>query len=439
MFLKIDNGRYTCCDGVTRRSFLNAGALAFGGLTLNALLRGTARADEAARKDLSVILVWQGGGPSHLDMWDMKPDAPAEFRGPFSPIKTALPGYAVCEHLPRCAKIADKLAILRATTHADSGHESASHLLLTGYAASGENPAQEMPSSGSIAGKELGATAAGFPPYVAVPRAPRSARAGYIGVQHNPFETQGDPNQAGFTVRNLGTAGGVPLERLRTRRELLRKFDTLRRDADASGVIAGMDQFAQQAFELVTSPKVQDAFDIEKEPAATRDLYGRHTWGQSLLLSRRLIESGVRFVTVDMGGWDTHTNNFDDLKKKLPPFDAAFAALIEDLGRRGRLDSTLVLLWGEFGRTPKINSSAGRDHWSNVFTTVMAGGGLKRGALVGASDARGEYPKERPCSPQDVLATMYHQLGIDRSKTYRNEADRPVAILNQGAPIRELL
>ena len=442
MHLNINNGRYACCDGLSRRGFLNAGALAFGGLTLGSYLQRQAAAAEAggktASKDLSVILLWQGGGPSHLDMWDMKPNAPSEFRGTFNPIKTVMPGYQVCEHMPRIAKIVDKLAIIRSTTHPDSGHESASHMLLTGYKPTNDIPAQEMPSYGSIVNQQMGPKQAGFPGYVAVPRAPRSSAAAYLGVQYNPFETAGDPNQKGFKVRNLNMAGGVTVDRMQNRREMLKKFDTMRRDADSSGLVAGMDKFSQQAFDLMTSPKVQDAFDIEKESEATRDLYGRHTWGQSMLLSRRLIETGVRFVTVDIGGWDTHANKFEELKKKLPTFDTAYAGLIQDLSDRGRLDNTMVLLWGEFGRTPRINSGAGRDHWSNVFTTVMAGGGLKKGIVLGNSDARAEFPKERPVSPQDVLATMYDKLGIDRSKSFKNEAERPVEILNYGTPIPEI-
>jgi uncharacterized protein (DUF1501 family) len=229
------------------------------------------------------------------------------------------------------------------------------------------------------------------------------------------------------------------MDRLENRRKLLQHFDTLRRDADATGVVEGMDAFSQQAFELVTSPRVQDAFDLSKEDEKLRDQYGRHGWGQSALLSRRLVEAGVRFVTLDMGGWDTHSNNFEELKKKLPTFDQSYSALIEDLDRRGTLDRTLVLLWGEFGRTPRINPTAGRDHWSNVFSVVLAGGGLKKGIVLGESDARAEFPKERPVTPQDVLATMYHKLGISREKAYNNEADRPVEILNTGTPIPEIL
>jgi len=443
MFINVDQGNYRSCDGIARRNFLKAGALALGGLTLDGMLRKQAEAFAGeiagANKDLSVILIWQGGGPSHLDMWDMKPQAPAEFRGSFNPIKTNVPGYQVCEHMPRTAQVCDKLTILRSVTHPDSGHESASHFLLTGYKPTNDIPAQEMPSYGSIVGNELGAVKPGYPAYVAVPTAPRSSAAAYLGVANNPFETHGDPNSKEFKVRNLKAPGGITMERLHNRRQLLKQFDTMRRDSDASGVIQGMDTFSQQAFELVTSPKVQDAFDLSKEDEKLRDRYGRHTWGQSALLSRRLVEAGVRFVTFNMGGWDTHNNNFEELKKKLPTFDTAYATLIEDLHQRGQLDRTLVLLWGEFGRTPRINATAGRDHWSNVFTVVMAGGGLKKGVVLGQSDARAEFPKERPISPQDVLATMYHRLGINREKSYNNEADRPVEILNYGTPIPEII
>ena len=445
MIISVDQGGYRSCDNKSRRSFLKAGSLALGGLTLADLFRHQAAAADngtpisGAKKDMSVILVWQGGGPSHMDMWDMKPQSPSEFRGTFNPIKSNMPGYNVCEYMPNTAKICDKLAIMRSVTHPDSGHESATHMLLTGYKPSNDIPANEMPSYGSICSKELGPKLPGFPGYVAVPNAPRSSAAAYLGVEHNPFETHGDPNSKDFKVRNLSLPGGMTMERLESRRNLLKHFDTLRRDSDGSGLIQGMDAFSQQAFELVTSPKVTEAFDLSKEDEKLRDRYGRHTWGQSALLSRRLVEAGVRFVTLNMGGWDTHNNNFEELKKKIPTFDQSFAALIEDLEQRGQLDKTLVLLWGEFGRTPRINPTAGRDHWPNVFSVVMAGGGLKRGIVLGESDARAEFPKERPITPQDVLATMYDRLGIARDKTYKNDADRPVEILNVGTPIPEIV
>ena len=442
MIIDVKSGAYRCCDGINRRSFLRTGALMLGGMTLSGLLRRQAMAAAAGEtvKDISVILFWQGGGPSQLDMWDMKPDAPSEFRGTFSPINTNLDGLQVSEHMPRIAKVSDKLAVLRSVTHGDSGHESASHTLLTGYKPTNDIPANEAPSYGSIVAKEMGARVEGFPAYVTVPTAPKSTAAAYLGVAYNPFETQGDPNSPNFSVQNLKVPDGLTLDRLENRRALLSHFDTLRRDIDSSGLIGGMDTFAQQAYNIVTSPKVQAAFDISKEEDKTRDLYGRTTWGQNTLLARRLIEAGVRFVTVNVGGWDTHANNFESLKNtKLPQFDQAFAALIEDLSQRGQLDKTLVLSWGEFGRTPRINKDAGRDHWPNVFSVVMAGAGLKRGIVLGESDARAEFPKERPISPQDVLSTMYHQLGINQTKEYTNDAARPVPILNYGDPIKEII
>ncbi|MBI3874406.1 MAG: DUF1501 domain-containing protein [Verrucomicrobia bacterium] len=442
MTIDVTSGNYGCCDGRSRRSFLKIGALAFGGLTVAKQLQLEAQAAASGKsaKDLSVILLWQGGGPSHLDMWDLKPNAPSEFRGSFNPISTVIPGYQVCEHMPRIAKVVDRLAILRSVTHPDSGHESASHTLLTGYKPTNDIPSNEVPSYGSIVGYEMGPRIEGFPAYACVPRAPKSTAAAYLGVAYNPFETQGDPNAADFQVRNLKLPNGLTLARLQQRRDLMKTFDNLRRDVDASGLITGMDAFSQKAFELATSPKVQAAFDISRESAQLRDRYGRHTMGQSTLLARRLVEAGVRFVTVDTGGWDTHANNFESLKNnKLPQFDTSFASLIEDLDQRGMLEKTLVLVWGEFGRTPRINKDAGRDHWPNAMTAVMAGGGLKRGIVLGESDARAEFPKERPISPQDVLSTMYAQLGINQDITYTNEADRPVSILNYGTPIPEIV
>jgi hypothetical protein len=263
----------------------------------------------------------------------------------------------------------------------------------------------------------------------------------YLGLSYSPFEPKASASEDNFQVRNLKPAGGVTLERYEKRLGLLKQFDTIRRDIDSSGLVAGMDSFTQQAWELVSSPKVQEAFDISKEPETLRERYGhKDAWGQNMLLARRLVEAGVRFVTVDIGGWDTHFNSFSDMRKNhLPRFDKAFAALIDDLDQRGRLADTLVLVWGEFGREPKINPEAGRHHNPHAFSVVMAGGGLKRGMVFGETDARAEQPKSNIVSPQDVLATMYHWLGIDRHKAYVNEANRPVEILNYGQPISGIL
>jgi hypothetical protein len=440
--LEITGGEYRGCDGVSRRRFLRAGVLGLSGLTLADMLRlRAARAERGEpTRDTSVILLWKGGGPSHLDMWDLKPEAPVEYRGEFKPIATNVAGIQVGEHLPLSARVMDKFAIVRSVTHPDSGHESASHYLLTGYRPTNDIPAQEMPSYGSITARMRGPRRPGLPAYVAVPNTPRSASAGYLGVAYNPFSVGSDPSQDNFSVRNLTLPGGMSLERLENRRGLLDAVDTMRRDSDRSGLMDGLDAFNRKAFEMVTSPAARRAFAIGEEDAATRELYGRTRLGQSLLLARRLVEAGVTFVTVDAGGWDTHANNFESLRsKKLPEFDRAWAALMQDMASRGLMRDTLVLVWGEFGRTPRINKDAGRDHWPGAQSVILAGGGMTMGQAIGASDARAELPKERPLTPEDVLATMYHHLGIDREHEFKNEAQRPLKILNGGEPIRELV
>jgi hypothetical protein len=440
--LELFGNRYSSCDGVSRRSFLKAGALGLTGLTMADVLR--ARAAQSATgqktKDTSVILIWKGGGPSHLDMWDLKPEAPAEFRGEFQPIGTNVPGIDISEHLPLSAQQMDKFSILRSVTHPDAGHESASHYLLTGYKPTNDIPANEAPSYGSITAKERGPRRSGLPAYIAVPKAPKSTAAAYLGVAYNPFSTGGDPSAKDFSVRNLTLPNGISMDRLDNRRKLLQSIDTMRRDTDKTGLMDGLDAFTRKAFEMVTSPAAQKAFAINEESDATRDRYGRVMLGQSLLMARRLVEAGVTFVTVDAGGWDTHANNFETLKKrKLPEFDQGWSALLDDMHERGLLENTLVLVWGEFGRTPRINGNAGRDHWPGAMSVVLAGGGLKSGLAIGESDSKAEYPKDRPLTPEDVLSTMYHVLGIDQTIEYMNEAQRPVKILNSGSPIRELV
>jgi hypothetical protein len=439
--LEIFGNSYSRCDGVTRRSVLKAGALGFGGLTLaNLLQTRNAQAATGKAKDTSVILIWKGGGPSHIDMWDLKPQAPAEFKGEFAPIPTNVPGIDISEHLPLSARQMDKFSILRSVTHPDAGHESASHYLLTGYKPTNDIPANEVPSYGSITAKERGPNRPGLPAYIAVPRAPKSTAAAYLGVAYNPFAIGADPADQKFSVKNLTLPNGISMNRLENRRGLLSAIDTMRRDTDKTGLMDGLDAFTRKAFEMVTSPAAQKAFDISQEDEKLRDLYGRNTMGQSMLLARRLVESGVTFVTVDAGGWDTHANNFEALKKqKLPMFDQAWAGMMQDMAARGLFEKTLVLVWGEFGRTPRINGNAGRDHWPGAMSVVMAGGGLKSGLAIGETDAKAEYPKDRPLTPEDVLSTMYHVLGIDQSIDYVNEAERPVKILNTGSPISELV
>jgi hypothetical protein len=412
------------------------------GLTLGDVLR--LRAEQAAAgqsaKDTSVILIWKGGGPSHIDTWDLKPGAPAEYRGDFKPIPTKVPGIQISEHLPLSAKQMDRFSIVRSVTHPDAGHESASHYLLTGYRPTNDIPSNEAPSYGSIVAKERGPRRPGLPAYIAVPTPPRSTAAAYLGVGYNPFSVGADPNAGNFSVRNLTLPNGITMSRLENRRKLFQAIDTMRREADQTGLMEGLDAFTRKAFEMVTGPAARKAFDIQQEDSSTRDLYGRSTLGQSMLLARRLIEAGVTFVTVNAGGWDTHTNNFESLKKqKLPQFDAAWAGLMQDVHRRGMLANTLVLVWGEFGRTPRINKDAGRDHWPGALSVVLAGGGLKGGQAIGVTDTKAEYPKDRPLTPEDVLSTMYGVLGIEQTKDYVNEAQRPVKILSNGTPIRELV
>jgi Protein of unknown function (DUF1501) len=440
--LNVFGGKYDTCDGVSRRSFLKAGVLGLGGLTLGDILR--VRAGQAATgtptRDTSVILIWKGGGPSHIDTWDLKPEAPAEYRGEFRPIATNVAGIQVSEHLPNSARQMDKFSILRSVTHPDAGHDSASHYLLTGYRPTNDIPANEMPSYGSVVAKERGPRRPGLPAYIAVPQAPGHTAAAYLGVAYNPFSVGADPSASNFSVRNLTLPNGNSLGRLENRRRLLQSIDGLRRDVDQTGLMEGQDAFTRRAFEMVTSPAAQRAFAIGQEADRLRDQYGRNRLGQSMLLARRLIESGVTFVTVDAGGWDTHANNFEALKRrKLPEFDVAWAALLQDMHTRGLLQNTLVLVWGEFGRTPRINTNTGRDHWPGAMSVVLAGGGLRMGQAIGTTDARAEYPRERPLTPEDVLATMYNVLGIDPNIEYLNDARRPIKVLNGGTPIRELM
>jgi hypothetical protein len=425
---------------LSRRGFLKQSAVGIGGLALANLLRGEAAAGTATEKR-SVIVLFQAGGPSHLETWDLKPAAPVEYRGEFKGIDTSIPGYQVGEYMPKLARLCHKLAILRSVYHDQTEHGQGQHTVLTGYKPTKNDPGNEFPSAGSIVSKELGPRPGGIPAYVATMTALQNSNAAYLGVQHNPFQTFGYPQTPGFKVRNLALPSGVDQARLERRRGMLERFDDFRREADATGAIDGMDKFTQRAFELVSSPAVRDAFDLNQEPAGLRERYGAQSAGcQSMLLARRLVEAGARFVTVQVDGqWDSHKENFPTHRRLIPPWDQGLATLIEDLDQRGLLDTTLLLIGGEFGRTPKINKDAGRDHWPMVYTTVLAGGGLKQGIILGESDSLAENPKTRPIGHQDVLATIYHQLGIDYRKTYFNEANRPVEILNYGQPIKEII
>jgi len=426
---------------LNRRTFLRVGALALGGLTLPGLLKARAANGSSSSNRKSVILVWLAGGPSHIDMYDLKPNAPVEVRGEFKPINTNVPGVQISEHLPRQAKIFDKLSVVRSATHTNAGHGMGSQWMQTGYQATIEVNDNIYPSTGSVVSKLKGPNEPGVPAYVNLPRKVSFGNAAYLGASYNPFSPDANPNDANFQVRNLRLPGRVSAERLENRKKLVSEIDTLRRDVDTKGDIGGFDTFYRDAMEMVTNTKAMDAFDVNKEPVKLRDRYGRNDLGQSCLLARRLVEAGVTFVTVQAGGgWDTHGNNFTELKRRLlPQYDAGVAALVEDLHERGLSDDVLVMSMGEFGRTPKINKDAGRDHWPGAMSILYAGGGLQMGQMVGTTDSTASYPASKPYSPGCVLSTMYHVVGIDHKHVFYDDAKRPLPVLSEGDPIKELV
>ncbi len=428
-------------DIVGRRSFLKVGSLALGGLTLPGLLRLRAAQKSTETPRRSVILVWLAGGPSHLDMYDLKPSAPAEIRGEFKPTQTNVPGIVIGEHLPHQARIMDKLAILRSAYHTNAGHGMGAQWMLTGYQPTIEVNDNIYPACGSVVAKMRGPNEPTLPAYVNLPRVLNLGKAAYLGASYNPFAPDSDPNSSGFQVRNLKLPGRVDASRLSRRRELLKDLDRIRRDTDARGDMQGLDTFYRDGMEMVTNPKAQNAFDINKEPGKLRETYGRNDLGQCCLLARRLVEAGVTFVTIQAGGgWDTHANNFRELKDKLlPKYDRAVAALVSDLAERGLQNDVLVMAMGEFGRTPRINPQAGRDHWPGAMSILYAGGGLKMGQAIGTTNANGEQPTSKAATPGCVLSTMYQVLGIDYRHAFFDQAQRPLPILSEGEPIAELV
>jgi len=434
------------CDGLSRRSFLQVGTLGLTGLALPGLLAQRAQAAGNRSPKTSVILIWLDGGPTHIETFDPKPNAPAEFRGPLKAIPTSMPGVQIGELLPRTAGLMHHLAIIRSLHHTTGDHFAGAHWMLTGYHGSNFARLDPMyPSAGSIAARLRGPNQPGLPAYVAVPIAasvglvPGYNSGAYLGTAYNPFQTGGDPNQPNFSVRNLTLPNGVSLDQLEDRRRLLYSFDQVRRDVDRSGTMESMDKFQAEAVEMITGPRARKAFAIGEEDPRLRDRYGRHVWGQSCLLARRLVEAGVTFVTVHMGGWDDHANIEQAMKNKLPPVDAALASLVEDLVQRGLFDQTAICVCGEFGRTPKVNDGAGRDHWGQLMSVLMGGGGMKKGVVVGTSTEKAEYPKDRPVGPEDMLATLYKVLGIDTTRVFHDASGRPHPVLNKGAAIAELI
>jgi hypothetical protein len=440
--------RHRYCDGLTRRSFLQAGTLGALGLSLPDLFRARAQGSTrtSGTRDTAVILIWLDGGPTHMDTYDLKTSAPAEYRGPLRGTRTNVPGLDICELMPRQARVMDRLAVVRSLYHTTGDHFAGAHWMLTGYHGStAANLTPMYPSAGSISARLRGANRRGMPAYVAVPVAasvgltPGYNSAAYLGTAYNPFQTGGDPNAAGFSVQNLRLPGGLTMAQLEDRRGLLSSFDTFRRDLDRSGTVESMDRFTREAYELISGPAARSAFDISREPPGTRDRYGRHTWGQSCLLARRLVEAGVTFVTVHMGGWDDHAQIERAMQNKLPHYDRGLASLVEDLSERGLYERIAVCVCGEFGRTPRVNRDAGRDHWGQSGFCILGGGGLRTGLAVGSTNERGETPRDRPVTPGDMWATLYQVLGIDPRTTFNDHSGRPHPLLPEGTPIRELV
>ena len=430
---------------LNRRQSLQIGASGFlGGMTLPSLLQMEALAgtgNTPAAK--SCIFLYLQGGPSTIDMWDMKPDAPAEIRGPYKPIATNVPGTFVGEHCFRCAKVADKYTILRSHSHNDGGHTTGSHYVLTGYRpnfADGANtrvPVNELfPSCGSIVSRELGVRGS-VPPYINMPHPLTAGGPGFYGAEHAPFVIESDPVQPDFEVQDLRPDERLGNARLDRRQRVLQSIEGAR---TPTGRAATMATYYEKARELVNSPAARKAFDLKSEPESLRAAYGYTSLGQCALLGRRLIEAGCRFVGVDHGSWDTHFSCFPSLEKDLIPHaDQAFSALVTDLHDRGLLDSTLVVMMGEMGRTPRINNQAGRDHWSQAQSVLFAGGGIKPGQVIGATDKHAAAPITEPIGVADILRTLFHQLGIDSDRTYYTPLGRPVPIVSGGKLISELI
>jgi hypothetical protein len=447
-------GRY--CDGMSRRSFLALGVAGMASVGLPRLLR--AREASAARKDTSVILLWLDGGPSHMDLYDLKPEAPAEYRGIWKPIRTRVPGFDITEMFPKQAGLTDKFSVVRSLHHDTGDHFAGGHRMLTAkdMGVSGADTTGRFPSIGAIVHRELGPRRRGLPGYVGVPHAssiglnPGYFGGSFLGAQHNPFQPGGDPNAPHYTVNNLNLAAGLSVGRLEDRRSLVRHFDNVGRHVETLAESQALDRFAREAFDFVSSPAARRAFDIGKEDPKLRDRYGRHNWGQSTLLARRLVEAGSTFVTVHFGGWDHHWNLKQGMEGYLPLVDNAVSALFADLDERGLLGRTLVMLCGEFSRTPKMNDGGnggppgsmgtpGRDHWGEAMFCLLGGGGVQGGQVVGSTDRLGTRPHTRPVTPANIHATIYHVLGIDPKLQLLDPTGRPVSVLDDPTPIAELL
>ncbi len=452
----------TCPGPVGRREFMQVGAMALGGVTLSEVLAARAASGNRSKRT-SVIMLYQHGGASQLETYDLKPDAPTATRSQFAPIATNVPGMDICEHFPLQAKIADKFSIVRSLHHNMSSHSDGGITVLTGKAPLVADPTSQSksnhPDLGSVASKTLGPGPNVMPPYVAIPQKPYMTRPAYLGLHHGAFEV-GDPNSKGFRAPHAGIATGKDGRRLGDRKALIDQLDRIRLNVDLRGNLAGTDQFRELAYEMLTSPESAKAFNLAEESDTLRDRYGRNLWGQACLLARRLAQAGTSVINIyfntpktgpEFTNWDDHAGNAGReghfakfMKIRLPYMDQALATLIEDIHAQDLQQQILVVVVGEFGRTPVMrygvpNRSYGRDHWPQAYSALVAGGDLKMGQVVGATNSKSEYPTESPYTPQDLLATIYHHLGIDHKQTFDDFGGRPVHILSDAKPIAELI
>ena len=436
------------CAGIARRDFIQLGVGGVLGLGMGDLISLRADAAKAAGKpspdNVNCILVWLDGGPTHFETFDPKPDAPSDVRGEFNPIPTNVAGVQFCETVPRLASSLDKMAIVRSICHKDPNHGGGNHYMMTGaptpIPVNCGSSVSFHPSFGSMVSHVRGVKD-GLPSYATLPRKSRSAGPHFLGGQHSPFVIDGDPNKEGYRVRDVVLPKSISEGRANNRIELRAALDRMLRIADTSAADPAIDfdTFYQQGIDLISSKEAQSAFDIDMESNKVRDLYGRNDFGQRLLLARRLSEVGVSFVTVYNGGWDHHTKIFQDgFKKKINTVDQGMSALINDLHERGQLDNTLVLLLGEFGRTPKINKDAGRDHWPHAMSVLVAGAGVPAGQIIGETDVKGYYASDKIYSPEDFACSIYTKMGINPKMILHTNTGRPLPIVNGGSPIKEL-
>lgn len=416
------------CDGVVRRDFLKVGALGSLGLSLPTYLQMAKAGQVSPAKANAAIYIRLGGGPTHMDTFDMKPEAPEEYRGQRKPMKTNVPGMEISEQFPLLAKVADKFTILRGVSHTLAAHELGSKYMHTGNR---PLPSLEFPAMGSVVAKEL-PSPSDMPPFVALPNS--YAGPGYLGLQYGPFATNSMPKMGiDFNVRGIGLQGGMTLTEVARREKLLESVDsTFKKIEKKSDILTGLDEFSEQAYNMISSKRARDAFDLKKENSKVVESFGDGELNQSALLAVRLIEAGARFITLSGGGWDMHQDIFTNLDKKLPMLDQTLSALFTTLEERGMLATTSVIVTGEFGRTPKISARGGRDHWPRAMFVLMAGGGMKTGQVIGASDDKGQGPANEAITPGDVAATFFHTLGIDHHKEYHSSTGRPIMIVREG-------